>query len=278
MYRIKKVLNNNVVISEDNKKQEIIVTGNGIGFGVKPRSIIPQDKIKRIYIPDSREFTHRFMSLVNEIPYECFEMAEKVKEMAEGMLKENLNQNLIIALADHISFALSQIQEGKMRVALMNEEIERYYPDEFAIGKKAVRMVEETFHVKWNETEAFAFAFHIINAETGARSDDAVKIMQSISDIVKIIEDTTQVTLHKGSLDYTRMVIHLKFFLKRILIKKVYDDHYAQLLLNPNGEEFKGIAKCLDEIDQYIQKKFDHVINDTERVYLLIHIARVLDI
>lgn len=275
-YRVKKVLNNNVVVSEDEEGSEIIVTGNGIGYGVKVGGAILENKIKRIYVPETREFVHRFSVLLDEIPYECFDEAEKIKEMAEEMLHEKLHQNLIITLADHISFALSQYEKGNSRIILLNEEIKRYYPDEFNAGKRAMKMIERRFHVQCKDAEAAAVAFHIINAETGGSSDDASRIMQSIQDIIKIVEDTMQVSIREDSMDYSRMIIHLKFFLRRVLTGTTYNEQFGQLLLNPDEGIFKGIALSLNAIDEYMKKTYSHSLNETERVYLLIHIARVV--
>lgn len=43
-YVIKKVLNNNVVISENQNKQEIIIMGSGIGFGKHVHDLVDSKK------------------------------------------------------------------------------------------------------------------------------------------------------------------------------------------------------------------------------------------
>ncbi|MGN1389788.1 MAG: CAT RNA binding domain-containing protein, partial [Bulleidia sp.] len=189
-YKIHKILNNNAVLSEDENCNEIIITGNGVGFNVHVGGTVYERKISKIYVPQTKAFVNRFSSLMNEIPIECFEEAEEIKEMAESELHQSLNENLIIALADHITFAISQYQEGSHRTVLMNEELERFYPDEYRVGKKAVQMVEKKFGVKCSRAEAGAFTFHIVNAEMSGRSDDATRIMQSIQDILEIVKKT----------------------------------------------------------------------------------------
>ncbi len=72
------------------------------------------------------------------------------------------------------------------------------------------------------------------------------------------------------------MIIHLKFFLKRVLTNKTHNEQFGQLLLNPDEGAFKGIANCLNAINEYMIKTYEHTLNETERVYLLIHIARVV--
>lgn len=277
VYRIHKILNNNAVLSSDENGNEVIITGNSVGFGMHVGGSVYEKKINRIYVPQSKGFVHRFSSLINEIPYECFDEAEDIKEMAEEMLHQELNQNLIIALADHISFAITQYHDGEHSRVLMNEEIERIYPDEFKTGKAAVKMIEKRFGVKCVVEEVGAFAFHIVNAEMTGKSDDVTKIMQSIQDILDIVRRTMNITIGEDSMDYSRMIIHLKFFLKRVITGNTHDgEEFGPLLLNPNEGAFAGITKCLNEISTYMKETFNYDMTETERVYLLIHIARVM--
>ena len=44
-YVIKKILNNNVVISQDRENREIIIMGSGVGFGKHVRDIVDPKKI-----------------------------------------------------------------------------------------------------------------------------------------------------------------------------------------------------------------------------------------
>lgn len=277
IYCITKILNNNVVASRDKEGNEVLVTGNGIGFGTKIGQKIASEKIVRVFIPETNAFRNKFVKLVNDISYEYFDIAEKIKELAESELKVTLDQNLIISLADHISFAISQYENNTPRTFLMNEEIERFYPDEYRVGLQAVLLVEEKFNVKCPPAEAATFAFHIVNSQTGGGSNDAIRIMESIRDIIKIVETEMNIQIHKDTLDYSRMVIHLKFFLKRVLKGKTSKEQFGQLLLNPDEGRFKGITKSLKAIDEYMKKNYNHGLDEDERVYILIHIARVVE-
>lgn len=274
-YRVHKVLNNNAVISEDDSGNEIIITGNGIGYGVGQGGKILEKRISRIYEPKSKGFVHQFSTLISEISFECFTEAEDIKDMAENELNQKLDQNLILALADHISFALGQYREGKERPILEITEMKQFYNTEYHVGEKAVKMIEKRFGMKCESGEAAAFTFHIINAELGGGLNDANKIMSSISDILNIIQNTMQVRFQEDSLDYSRMIIHLKFFLKRVLIGDTKDDEqFGPLLINSNEGAFKGIGVCLNAIGEYMKDKYQYDLTETERVYLLIHIAR----
>lgn len=49
--QIIKVINNNVISSEDDKGKEIVVMGKGIGFGKKAGEEIDETKIEKKYSP-----------------------------------------------------------------------------------------------------------------------------------------------------------------------------------------------------------------------------------
>ena len=53
--QIIKVINNNVISSEDDKGKEIIVMGKGIGFGKKAGEEIDETKIESI-LPSGRKY------------------------------------------------------------------------------------------------------------------------------------------------------------------------------------------------------------------------------
>jgi len=49
MFKITKVINNNIVCSVDSNGNEIILRGLGIGFKKQPGAVIRKDKVEKIY-------------------------------------------------------------------------------------------------------------------------------------------------------------------------------------------------------------------------------------
>lgn len=277
IYRIYKILNNNVITSKDGKGNEIIVTGNGVGFGTKVGNDVPNDRIQNVFVPESKAFLNRFVKLVNEISYECFNIAEDIKILAEEDLGVKLDEILVISLADHINFALCQYDKKQPRSILMTDEINRFYPDEYRAGKKAVKLIEDKFGITCDKAEAGTIAFHIINSQVEGGSNDVIKIVQSTKDIIEIIETTMHIKFIEDTMDYSRMIIHLKFFLKRVLSHSTKNEQFGQLLLNPDEGSLQGISESLNTIADYMLKTYHHKIDESERVYLLIHIVRVIE-
>lgn len=47
---VTKVINNNIVISKNDAKQELIVMGKGLGFKKNPGDVIDDSKIEKAYL------------------------------------------------------------------------------------------------------------------------------------------------------------------------------------------------------------------------------------
>ncbi|NBH83008.1 PRD domain-containing protein [bacterium C-53] len=276
-YVIKKILNNNVVISQDRENREIIIMGSGVGFGKHVRDIADPKKILKVYELRNNAFENRFKKLAAEIPFECFQLTEKIIAYSEEHLHQKLKDGLVLALADHIHFAVQQFRKGEQRVALMNEEIRRLYRDEYEIGLEAVRMINDFYHIKLLSHEAASIAFHLINAEVNSDASDINIILKGTHEILKIIETTLGVKLGEDTQGYSRLVIHLKYFMKRVIIEhEECKDQFGKALFDEDDEQFILVKKCLDNIKAYLRETYDYELDGAERIYLIIHIIRVL--
>lgn len=276
-YVIKKILNNNVVISQNNEKREIIIMGSGIGFGKHVRDVVDPSKILKVYELRNSAFENRFKTLADEIPFECFQLTEKIIAYCEKHLPQKFKDGLVLALADHIHFAVEQVKRGEQRVPLMNEEIRRLYRDEYEAGLEAVRMINDFYHVNLLPYEAASIAFHLVNAQLNNDENDMSIILKGTDQILKIIEKTLAIELDEDSQAYARLVIHLKYFMKRVIIeRKPHKDDFGTALFNENDERFIKINECLKNIGAYLKENYDYEPGGAERVYLIIHIANVL--
>lgn len=277
LYVIRKILNNNVIISQDKEKHEIIIMGAGIGFGKHIRDVVNPEKILKIYELRNTAFKNKFEALTAEIPFECFQLTEKIITYAENQLHQKLKDGLVLALADHIHFAVKQMQSGQQRASLMNEEIKRLYGDEYNVGIDAVKMINDFYHIELLPCEAASIAFHLINAQSDNRAGDINTILKGTNEILRIIEDTMGIKFREDSHGYSRLVIHLKYFMKRVIIE--HDDckeQFDSVLFNESDEQFMAVKRCLDNVDAYLKKTYGYELIEAERIYLLLHITRVL--
>ena len=80
---------------------------------------IDKTRISKIYTLNSSSFKKKFSTLINEIPYECIHLSERIIDLAKSELQKELNQNLILTLADHIHFAIQYHERGEYKPCLL---------------------------------------------------------------------------------------------------------------------------------------------------------------
>lgn len=278
-YFVKKVLNNNVVVAwaPEDGGSDVIVTGRSIGFRHRAGDALPPTEIGKVYAAQDRTFRHRFQTMVDEIPFGCVRAAEEIMDVARESLGTDFNQNLVLSLSDHISFAVSQCRAGAYQGTLLNDEIASFYPREHAVGVRAIGIIEAELGVRLGDSEASSIAFHLINnSEAGGNAAETTRIILGVEGMLEIIERDLGVDFPRDSLRYLRLVTHLKFLMRRIASGTTSRDDTSSLFLNPNEEMVRGISRCLDDVASYLRDEHKYELTNAERLYLLLHIAVLL--
>lgn len=109
--KVLRVFNNNIVATRTDDNKDAIAQGAGIGFQKKSGDTIDAEKIERMYyILD--EHMSKFNELFDQTPIEYFQIAEMIMEEVKKQLHVNLSNQIVIALTDHIYFAVQRQQEG----------------------------------------------------------------------------------------------------------------------------------------------------------------------
>ena len=156
--RVKKILNNNAVTSEDERGQEIIVMGNGLGWKSKTGSKIDENKIEKIFRMDTDTSTNRLKQLFMEVKEESIKASTEIIEYAKKHLETELKKNVYITLTDHIDFAVERFHNGIKFDTPLYWEIRKIYPKEYAIGEWALKIIDKHFDMKLPDAEAASIA------------------------------------------------------------------------------------------------------------------------
>ncbi|EUJ28494.1 transcription antiterminator LicT [Listeria floridensis FSL S10-1187] len=273
--KIKKVLNNNVILAENENAQEVVVMGKGIAFQKKAGDEVEEGKIEKTFVMRSDELSSKLTELLSEISPETFRAADDIVQFAKGSLDAELSDNIYITLTDHINFAISRYEQGiNMKNALLFE-IKRFYPQEYRIGLKALGIIQERLGVLLGEDEAGFITLHIVNSrQDGQQMRTTFQMTRIVQDILNIVTYHYGMVLDETSLNYTRFVTHLQYFAQRMLIDEIVDSGddflYEQVQL-----KYPEAFKCVLKIDMYLQKTHQAQLTRDEQVYLTIHIYRV---
>lgn len=272
--KIRKVINNNIVNASDDDGEEVIVLGNGIGFQKKKGDVLEKKRIEKVFHL-SNEKLSQFEQLVKNIPLSSIRTSEKVIAYAKKELNTELNDNIYIALTDHLNYAIERKKQGIEFQNALLWEIRRYYPKEYLIGQKAVAIIREDMGVQLSEDEAGFFALHIANAELQGNSPMGMEMPEIIKDILNLVKFSVGQDFQENDLSCERFVTHLKFFLQRIISKKTYgkeDNFWAKEL----KKEYPLAYKTALRIKSYIKAKLQYEVSDEEITYLTIHIQRII--
>lgn len=274
--KIVRVLNTNAVVSIDQKGRELIITGAGIGFKKKKGESLDEALADKTYYLESADDNRRLQEVVKEISEEYLEIASRVVKAAreEGL---KVRDSLYVTLTDHINSAVDRYRGNIALKNMMKIEIRKFYPKEYEIGLKAVQWIQKQNGENLGEDEAAFIAMHIVSAELGSGSDvDVNKITELINAVLQIVRIHFKIEFDEKSISYERFLTHLKFFAARVFDHTVYQDSMQEIykvLIEQNEYAYSGVRKIVE----YIEKQYSYKLTIDERLYLLIHIKRILD-
>lgn len=272
--KIKRVINNNTVMVVDDKEREIILRGIGIGFRRKSGDDVDMAQIEKWYARFDETQVRHFQRLAEEIPYEYMHMTSEIISYAQISLNKELDENLYIALLDHLNFAISRIQKGIELKNSMLWEIKHYYNHEYKIGLEALALIKQYAKVDMPEDEAGFIAMHILNAEMDLDMGHSTVMTRLIQDVINIVRYHFHIAFEEDSLDSERFITHLKFFIQRSMHNKktnAWDDELQNMIRAQYSEAYK----CAQKIASYIISSTSYAVPEEEVIYLTVHIQRL---
>lgn len=271
MYRVSKVLNNNGVIAiEMEENQEYVLLGKGIGFGkkVSQRFEAPFDCTRYSLKNDTERGSAA--SLVKSVDPVFLEIANEVLREAECTFGK-IDKRILFPLADHISFAVARMKNGEQISNPLTGDIHALFYKEFQVASVLKKILSDRMQIEIGDDEIGYVALHVHSAIEDEKVSVAMQMARTVRECVSIIESETGKKIDVMTLDYNRLMNHVKYMAARLL----------------RGEELKI------NINDYIEIKFpkafaiattvcDHLgenigVQPGEREigYLAMHIERV---
>ncbi|KLL01063.1 antitermination protein BlgG [Bacillus pumilus] len=271
-----KVLNTSVVLAKRDDGKEIIVMGKAIGFKNKPGSLIQESDIQKIYVLEDQSTSNDLAELMRETPEEFLIMTDEIISYAKRRLSTHLNEHLYISLTDHLFMATKRFKENLTIQNRLLWEVKKFYPEEFSIGLHALELIEKQLGIQLPEEEAANIAFHLVNAQqTKDNINQIVMMTNMVKDILNIIKMHYKIDIPTDTINYSRFLTHLQFFVQRLLENKMLetDDHD---LIDQIMRKYPEEVKCVEKIEKYIKTNVDYTISSDEKMYLIIHVNRVV--
>lgn len=274
--KIAKVINNNVISIYQADGAELVVMGRGIAFKKKPGDRVDETRIQKVFALKNKQTSDNFKMLLREVPIELVEIVEEVITHARDNMGRNLNENIYVSLTDHINFAIERYREGVEIKNAMLWEIKQLYKSEFALGLRTLEQIKSRLGYELPQDEAAFIALHVVNAEMNEEVVTTMNMTKFIQQIINIAKYHFKMEFDEESLSYYRFITHLKFFSQRVLNGTHYDnnyDHFYDMI----KEKHREAAACTEKIEMFVKKEYDHELTNEEKLYLTVHIERVVN-
>lgn len=280
---IKRLINNNIVVVDDADApgSELLIMGSGIGFKMRAGDTLDEARVEKRYRLVDAKMTAGLAELIESLPAEHVALADTLMRYIEKAYGKGVNSALYISVLDHVSAALQRHEKGLDIKNPMLWDIQRFYPSEFELGCDLLDVVEKKLGVRLAEDEAGFLALHIVSAQLDAPDVGLVsQITDIVHSILNIVKYQLRIDMDEGSVEAFRFVTHLKFFAQRLLAHGG-----AESAANPSSADFLDFVKTRYErayratftIENYLNATYGYTMDDDERVYLTIHIARILE-
>lgn len=277
---ILKVLNNNVVIVLNEENEEVILMGNGLGFQMKPGSEVNTEKVEKIFKLENQMESEQIKQLFAEIPEEIIDISYKILSDAKETLNKELNESSFIAIADHLHSSIQRYQKNIQVKNFLLWDIKRFFSTELEIARKAIQMVNEQLHVSLTDDEAGFLALHITNAQIDNQNEDAISLTQLMEEILTVIKYTLRISFAENDIYFQRFITHLKFFTEQVLKSDAApqaEDQVQNELFELVTSQYPEAFEATKKVAELLENRRHYTMSKDEKVYITIHLARILD-
>lgn len=270
---VKKALNNNVLIATDDQGGEVVLIGKGIGFNNKKNDAIGADSIEKMFVLRNEKEQEHFKKLLPHIGQETLNTIIASIEMIRSRSNVMLNEQVHVALTDHILFAITRLMKGMAIKNPFLAETKALYPFEYEIAAEVVDFINQSLDINLPDGEIGFIALHVHGAITNKNISDINKYSQLVKQLIEVIEDRLQLTIDREGIDYIRLVRHIRYTIERVLRDEKIEEpvKIATLLKKEYPTCYNLSWKLIKMMQQTLHKPLD----DAEAVYLTMHLQRL---
>lgn len=196
--------------------------------------------------------------------------------MLRAELGSDVDDNVLIALTDHISMA---IERERAEVPCDNPllmETRRFYKKEFALALRAQDIIEDRLGIRVSEGEVGFITLHIVNATMRQRADHLMLSISMINEILGIVAEAFDLVYDEESIQYERFLRHLQFFAQRVLDKSVVQSEDT-FLFHLGKDQYPAAFECTERIGGHVASTYGCAVADAEKGYLVYHIMNLVN-
>jgi beta-glucoside operon transcriptional antiterminator len=274
--------NNNIIFAEDNG-QQVIALGKGLGFNLRPGDNVDMCLVEKVFVPQQEAVQlSRFSDILADLPYEHVILASKIVDLGRERLGQTLNQSIVIALADHLNFAINRHREHLDIQMPLIWDLKHIYPLEFAVGEESLGIIKAETGIDFPRDEAAAITLHFINAESDAGDmSRTIKMSTIIQKSVGVVEAHYKRVFDENSFDFSGFVALLRNIVMRFMYrsnekqaseKQVKEDTVLYDLLR---KRYGYAFSCAEKVAAFIEKEHNWRLTDNDISFLTLYIGRI---
>jgi len=270
------IIGDHVVVRQNEAGKKIVLVGRGIGRQVSAGEALDMKKVQRKFMFQNDEIFAGFKRLVAEIPLEYIILSDRMIQYAKEVYAKKLSDSIYVTLTDHIYRVVSRQSYGFQMKNALRWEIRHIYKEEFLIGKKALSLLQRQCAMDLNEDEAAFIALHFVNAEMSGDIEKIVDVTKLIQEVLQMVKTHFKIDYNENSLNYSRLITHLKFLGQRIFGNKPQQGESDDEMFEMVSRRYLEVTACVKKIKDMIQKSYAYSLSKDEEFYLIIHIVKIL--
>lgn len=274
MYRVTKPLNHNALLAYDAEEGgECLVVGRGVGFGRKPG-----ERVESFGDADDLQFyrlsqvgergTNR--ELVERIDPDILDVAEDIYQNVKETFGK-ADPKMLLPLADHLAFAVARTREGEAMNNPLTEDIRALFPREFEVARAGIEDLSERLGIMLGDDEVGLVALHVHSSLDSVHVSQSMQVAQLTRACIDAVERITGVPIDVMSLDYNRLMTHVKYMVTRIIRGEQLTIDVNDTIRVSAPESYRAAERVCAEMERLLGMP----VSELEVGYLGMHIARV---
>ncbi|AND37934.1 MULTISPECIES: glucose PTS transporter transcription antiterminator GlcT [Cytobacillus] len=272
-YKVKKVLNNNVLIGSHESFGEVVLIGKGIGFSRRPGQPIDSNLVEKLFVLKNEKEQENYIKLMpfvdNELLEAIISSIQLIKQRANSMLNEHIH----VALTDHLMFAITRLKKGMEMKNPFLIETKTLYPFEYEIAHEVVNLIGQRTGIYLPEGEIGFIALHVHSAVMNRDLSEVNQHSQLVTHLVNMIEEQLDIKIDKDSIDYMRLVRHIRFTIERVNKGEVVEE--PEKITSLLKEEYPVCYNLSWKLIKVMQQTLKKPVFNAEAVYLTMHLQRL---
>jgi transcriptional antiterminator/beta-glucoside operon transcriptional antiterminator len=270
---IKKTLNNNVVIATHPSYDEVVLIGKGIGFRKKTGDVIEREAVEKCFTLIDKKEQEQYKELVSQVDERLIELMNDAVRLIQERFQTPLSEHIHVALTDHVGFALKRLEQGLEFNNPFLIETQALYEKEFEVAEEIVDMISDRLGVELPASETGFIALHIHSAVTRRHLAEIRQYSRLIMKLIDIVESSLNIRIDRKSLDYLRMITHLRYAIERTMRGEDVSipEGFKELLQT----QYPVCYNLAWKLAKVMERTLNRPVHPAEISYLTLHLQRL---